>query len=63
MYGKVRLKVNINSNLTVLVENLLLGHKGEDTPVGFVIKQLEQTQYGVNVVKGGATRDVQGSEI
>ena len=31
--------------------------------VGFVAKELDQTQYGVNVVKGGATRDVQGSEI
>ena len=31
--------------------------------VGFVAKELEQTQYGANVVKGGATRDLQGSEI
>ena len=31
--------------------------------LGFAAKELEQTQYGVSVVKGGATRDVQGSEI
>ena len=31
--------------------------------MGFATKELEQTQYGVNIVKGGATRDVQGSEI
>ena len=42
---------------------LPLGHKWEGTHVGFAAKELEQTQYGVNVVKGGATRDVQGSEI
>ena len=30
---------------------------------GFVAKELEQTQYGVNVVKGGAIKDVRGSEI
>ena len=31
----------------------------------FFIKpsHIEQTQYGVNVVKDGATRDVQGLEI
>ena len=28
--------------------------------VGFAAKKLEQTQYGVNVVKGGATRYVRG---
>ena len=26
--------------------------------MGFAAKELEQTQYSVNVVKGGATRDV-----
>ena len=26
--------------------------------LGFAAKELEQTQYGVSVVKGGATRDV-----
>ena len=26
--------------------------------MGFATKELEQTQYSVNVVKGGATRDV-----
>ena len=31
--------------------------------MGFPAKELEQTQYSVNVMKGGATRDVQGSEI
>ena len=32
--------------------------------VEFVAKELEQSQLtDVNVVKGGATRDVQGSEI
>ena len=31
--------------------------------MGFAAKELEQTQYGVNVVKGGATRDVWSSEI
>ena len=31
------------------------------THVGFAAKELEQTQYGVNVVKGGANRDVLGS--
>ena len=33
------------------------------THVGFAAKELEQTQYGVNVVKSGAIRDVWGSEI
>mgnify|MGYP001799740074 CR=1 FL=1 len=28
-----------------------------------MVKELEKTQYGVIVVKGGATRDVWGSEI
>ena len=40
-----------------------IGHKGKGTHVGFAAKELEQTQYGVNVVKGGATRDVWGSEM
>ena len=31
--------------------------------MGFAAKELEQTQYGVNVVRSGATRDVWGSEI
>ena len=31
--------------------------------MGFAAKELEQTQYGVSVVKGGATRDVWGPEI
>ena len=31
--------------------------------MGFAAKELEQTQYGVSVVKGGATRDVRGPEI
>ena len=42
---------------------LVLGHKGKSTYVGFVAKELEQTQYGVNVVKDGGTREVRGSEI
>ena len=32
-----------------------IGHKGKGTHVGFAAKELEQTQYGVNIVKGGAT--------
>ena len=47
----------------VLGRELVVGHKGEGTHVGFAAKELEQTQYGVNAVKGGATRDVRGSEI
>ena len=47
----------------IWVENLLLGHKKEDTHVEFAAKELEQTQCGVNAVKGGATRNVWGSEI
>ena len=35
----------------------------EGTHVAFAIKELEQTQYGIKVVKGGATRYVCGSEI
>ena len=31
--------------------------------MGFAAKELEQTQYGVSVVKGGATIDVHCSEI
>ena len=38
-------------------------HKGEGIHLGFAAKELEQTQYGVSVVKGGATSDVRGSEI
>ena len=45
-----------------MVENLLLG-KGLGTHVGFPIKELVQTQYGVYVVKGGATRDVRSLDI
>ena len=57
------LKVNINkTKLMVMGRNLLLGHKGKGTHVGFAAKELEQTQYGANVVKGGATRDVK-SEV
>ena len=36
---------------------MLLGHKGEGTHVGFGVKELEQTQYSVKVVKGGATTE------
>ena len=35
----------------------------EGTYMGFAAKELELTQYGVNVLKGGTTRVVQGSEI
>ena len=31
--------------------------------MGFEAKELEQTQYGVKVVKGGATRDIPSFEI
>ena len=44
------------------VENLLLG-QGNGTHVEFAPKELEQTQYGINVVKGGATKDGRGSDI
>ena len=38
------LKVNINkTKLLMMVENLLLGHKGEGTHVGFAAKKLDQT--------------------
>ena len=30
--------------------------------MGFATKELEQTQYGVNAVKGGAIRNAWGSE-
>ena len=33
------------------------------THLGFAVKELEHTRYGVKVVKEGATRDVWGSEI
>ena len=78
MYGKERwklgLKVNINktklmvmsreSGVTLLRVRWFLHCKPYmGTWVRFAVKELEQTQYGVNVVKGGATRDVWGSEI
>ena len=31
--------------------------------MGFAAKELDQTQYGVNVVKCGTNRNAQGSEI
>ena len=30
---------------------------------GVAAKELEQTQFGVKIMKGGATRDVRGSDI
>ena len=44
-------------------EEAVRGNNGEIIHVGFAAKELEQIQYGVNAVKGGATRDVRGSEI
>ena len=59
---KREMETKVNINKTKLM--VMLGHKGEGTHVGFVAKELEQTQYGVSVVKGdSASRDVWGSEI
>ena len=58
------LKVNINkTKLRVMGNEAGVRPQRGSTHVAFVAKQLEQTQYGVNVVKGGATRDVWGSKI
>ena len=47
------LKVNMNkTNLMVMGREPVLGHNGEDIHVWFAAKELEQTQYGVNFVKG-----------
>ena len=55
------LKVNINkTRLMVMASYKEPGVRSqrEGTLMGFAVKELEQTQYGVNVVKGGTTRDV-----
>ena len=57
--------LKVNANRTKL---MVMGREPAVRPqrkvlVRFVAKELEQTQYGVNVVKGGATKDVRRSEI
>ena len=44
-------------------EPALRQQRGRVPMWGLRQKELKQTQYGVKVVKGGATRDVWGSEI
>ena len=59
-----RLKVNINKTKLIVMgrEPAVTPQRGR-YPWGFAAKEMEQTQHGVKVVKGGATRDVRGSEI
>ena len=49
------MKVNTDkTKLMMMGRKPELGHKGEGTHVEFAAKELEQIQYGVIVVKGGA---------
>ena len=57
--------LKVNANRTKL---MVMGREPAVRPqrkvlVRFVAKELEETQYVVNVVKGGATKDVRRSEI
>ena len=58
------LKVNINKTKLMVMgsDPAARPQRGRYQKAVFAAKESEQTQHGVNVVKGGTTRDVQGSE-